>query len=157
MYVDLYTILYYFTYRSGDMVVVTTESELTDNDISPYYWLPTSIIACIMALYTLVYASIYTDGFEVTCKQYREALLKEIQGVGNIVPVIKSRLSCSAIFDFMDYLVESISYERRRYGRINSSICFHLTLIFAWLAVFAWILIAIINIVQTRRTKAARV
>ncbi|XP_073818872.1 uncharacterized protein [Musca autumnalis] len=143
--------------RSGEVVVVTTESEITDNGISPYYWLPTSIIASFMALYTLVYASVYTDGFEVTCKQYREALLKEIQGVGNIVPVIKGRLSCSAIFDFMDYLVESISYERRRYGRINSSICFHMTLIFAWLAVFGWIAIAAINIVQTRITKAARV
>lgn len=139
------------------MVVVTTESELTDNDISPYYWLPTSVIAALMAVYSLIYAAIFTDGFDVTCKQYREALLKDIQGVGNIVPVIKSRLSCYAIFDFMDYLVESISYERRRYGRINSSICFHLTLIFAWIAVFSWIAIAIINILQTRRTRAARV
>lgn len=139
------------------MIVVTTESELSDNDINPYYWLPTSIIACFMALYTLVYASIFTNGFEVTCKQYREALLKEIQGVGNIVPVIKSRLSCSAVFDFMDYLVESISYERRKYGRINSSICLHLTLIFAWIAVIGWITIATINIVQTKRTKPARV
>lgn len=139
------------------MIVVTTESELTDNGVSPYYWLPTSIIACIMALYTLIYAAIFTDGFEVTCKQYREALLKEIQGVGNIVPVIKSRISCSAVFDFMDYLVTTISNERRKYGRINSSICFHLTLVFAWFAVVGWIAIATINIVQTRRTKASRV
>lgn len=139
------------------MIVVTTESELGDNDISPYYWTPASIIACIMFVYTLVYASIFTDGFDATCKEYRLALLKEIQGVGNIVPVIKGRLSCSAIFDFMDYLVESYSYERRKYGRINSSICFHLTLIFSWIAVFGWIVISIVNIVQTKRTKAARV
>ncbi|XP_013102486.1 uncharacterized protein LOC106083780 [Stomoxys calcitrans] len=143
--------------RSGDMIVVTTESEITDNDVSPYYWMPTSVIACIMALYTLVYASIYTNGFDVTCKQYREALLKDIQGSGNIVPVIKGRLSCSAIFDFMDYLLQHDNFERRRYGRINSSICFHLTLIFAWVAVVGWIAIATVNIVQTRRTKAARV
>ena len=110
-----------------------------------------------MAIYTLIYASIFTDGFAGTCKEYREAVLKEIQGVGNIVPVIKSRLSCSAIFDFMDYLVQSSSYERRKYGHINSSLCFHLTLIFAWFAVFGWIVIAIINIVQTKRTKPARV
>lgn len=110
-----------------------------------------------MAVYTLIYASIFTNGFADTCKEYREAVLKEIQGVGNIVPVIKSRLSCSAIFDFMDYLVQSSSYERRKYGHINSSLCFHLTLIFAWFAVFGWIVIAIINIVQTKRTKPARV
>ncbi|XP_037954525.1 uncharacterized protein LOC119685436 [Teleopsis dalmanni] len=143
--------------RSGDMIVVTTESELTDSSISPYYWTPAAIISCVMALYTLIYASIFTDGFEVTCKQYREGLLKEIQGVGNIVPVIKGRLSCAAIFDFMDYLVESMSYERRKYGRINSAICFHLTLICAWLACLSWIVITVVNIVQTRRTRAARV
>ncbi|KAI9584943.1 uncharacterized protein LOC119634400 [Glossina fuscipes] len=143
--------------RSGDVVVVTTESEVTDNDISPYYWLPVTITASVNFVYTLIYASIFTDGFEVTCKQYRETLLKEIQGVGNIVPVIKSRLSCSAIFDFMDYLVESISYERRKYGRINSSVCFYMCLICAWIAVIAWFSICLINIIQTRRTKPARI
>lgn len=152
----------YFKYfilfsRSGDVVVVTTESELNRNDVSPYYWLPCSLISGILTIYTLVYASIYTSGFESTCKQYREALLKEIQGVGNIVPVIKGRLSCSAIFDFMDYLVESIRYERRRYGRINSAICFYFTLIFSWLAVIALLLITVINIVQMRRTRPVRI
>lgn len=139
------------------MIVVTTESELTDNGVSPYYWSPAALVASIMAVYTLIYASIYTDGFEVTCKQYREALLKEIQGVGNIVPVIKGRLSCTAIFDFMDYLVESITFERRKYGRINSSICFTTALVCAWFAVIFWICIAAINIIQSRRTKVARV
>ncbi|XP_075159561.1 uncharacterized protein LOC142232778 [Haematobia irritans] len=143
--------------RSGDMIVVTTESEITANDVSPYYWMPTSIIACIMAIYTLVYSSIFTDGYHVTCKHYREALLKDIQGIGNIVSVIQGRLSCSAVFDFMDYLVYNDNPERHRYGRINSAICFNLTLVFGWLAVISWIAIAVINIVQTRRTKAARV
>lgn len=143
--------------RSGDMIVVTTESELSDNGISPYYWIPALTIAGIMAVYTLVYASIFTDGFEVTCKQYREALLKEIQGVGNIVPVIKGRLSCAAVFDFMDYLVESVSWERRRYGRINTAVCLYMGLISAWLAVFAWIGIIVINTVQMKKTRGARV
>jgi len=105
------------------MIVVTTESELTPDGLSPYYCkyihckkidifndcsflgLPATVISVIMAIYQLIYASIFTDGFQVTCKQYRESVLKEIQGVGNIVPVIKARLSCSAIFDFMDFLV----------------------------------------------------
>ncbi|TDG48713.1 hypothetical protein AWZ03_004825 [Drosophila navojoa] len=116
--------------RSGDMVVVTTESELSSDGLSPYYWLPATVISVIMAIYQLIYAAIFTDGFEVTCKQYRESLLKEIQGVGNIVPVIKARLSCAAVFDFMDFLVESISYERRRYGRINTAACLYFTLDF---------------------------
>jgi len=139
------------------MIVVTTESEMTDNGLSPYYWTPAITISLIMGVYTIVYASVFTDGFEVVCKQYREALLKEIQGVGNIVPVIKSRLSCAAVFDFMDYLVESISYERRKYGRINSAVCFYFTLICSWLACFGWIVISIINLVQGRKTREARV
>lgn len=110
-----------------------------------------------MAIYQLIYAAIFTDGFEVTCKQYRESLLKEIQGVGNIVPVIKARLSCAAVFDFMDYLVESISYERRRYGRINTAACLYFTLILSWFTLFGWIIISVINIVNLRRTRSARV
>ncbi|KAH8383872.1 hypothetical protein KR009_010953 [Drosophila setifemur] len=143
--------------RSGDMIVVTTESDLTPDGLSPYYWLPATVISIIMAVYQLVYSAIFTDGFEVTCKEYRESLLKEIQGVGNIVPVIKQRLSCAAVFDFMDYLVESISYERRRYGRINTAACLYFTLVFAWLALLAWLIICVINVVHLRRTKAARV
>lgn len=163
------------------MIVVTAESELTPDGLSPYYckfvlWslpicaslltydsfgsflgLPATVISVIMAVYQLIYAAIFTDGFEVTCKQYRESLLKEIQGVGNIVPAIKARLSCAAIFDFMDFLVESISYERRRYGRINTAACLYITLILSWFILFAWIIISIINVVNLRRTRSARV
>lgn len=146
-----------FIRRSGDVVVVTTESEISYDGISPYYWTPCSIIAVLLAVYNLVYASVFTAGYDVTCTQYRETLLKEIQSVGNLVHVIKSRLSCSAIFDFMDYLIESTSYERRIDGRINTAICIHFTLIFAWTAVLAWSAIATINIVQAKRSSPARV
>lgn len=157
---------------------MTAESELTPDGLSPYYCkflimifplpltndsldsllgLPSTVISVIMTIYQLIYAAIFTDGFEVTCKQYRESLLKEIQGVGNIVPAIKARLSCAAVFDFMDYLVESISYERRRYGRINTAACLYITLILSWFVLFAWIIISIINVVHLRRTRSARV
>lgn len=139
------------------MIVVTAESELTHNGISPYYWTPAAGISCVMAVYTLIYAAIYSDGFRVTCKQYSESLLKELQGAGNIVPVIKGRLSCDAIFDFMDYLVESISYERRKYGRINTGACLYMTLICSWLTVIFWIMITVVNVMQARRTQSARV
>ncbi|XP_014095499.1 uncharacterized protein [Bactrocera oleae] len=144
-------------HRTGDMIVVTAESELTHNGISPYYWTPAAGISCVMAVYTLIYAAIYSDGFRVTCKQYSESLLKELQGAGNIVPVIKGRLSCDAIFDFMDYLVESISYERRKYGRINTGACLYMTLICSWLTVIFWIMITVVNVMQARRTQSARV
>lgn len=130
---------------------------LTNDSLHLLLGLPSTVISVIMAIYQLIYAAIFTDGFEVTCKQYRESLLKEIQGVGNIVPAIKARLSCAAVFDFMDYLVESISYERRRYGRINTAACLYITLILSWFVLFAWIIISIINVVQLRRTRSARV
>lgn len=138
------------------MIVVTSESELNHNSISPHYWVPSAVLSCVMSVYTLVYASIYTDGFETTCKAYRETLIKEIQGSGNIVPVVKARLSCAAIFDFMDYLVESTKWEHRRYGRINSAACYYMALVSAWVMVFAWIWISVVNILNARRTRSIR-
>lgn len=142
--------------RSGDMIVVTTESEMTNNGISPYYWTPAAVISCVMFLYTLVHASIFTDGYKTTCEQYRLTLLKELQGVGHIVGIIKGRLSCGSVFDFMDFLVRSDRYERRRYGQIHTATCLYFALIGTWMAVFAWLCISIINIVQSRRSKHAR-
>ena len=136
-------------FRSGEMIVVTTESDVINyNSVSPHYWVPASVISTVMSLYTLIYASIYTDGFETSCKQYRDTLLKEFSGIGNIVPIVKGRLSCASIFDFMDYLQEDISFERRRYGRINTASCLYISLVGAWCCCFAWIAISFINIVQ---------
>ncbi|XP_055372241.1 uncharacterized protein LOC129606145 [Condylostylus longicornis] len=144
--------------RSCEVVVVTTEAEMLYNEISPNYWKPATVVSCFMLLYMLVYSSIYTDGFETSCKQYRETVLKQIQGFGNIVPVIKGRLSCAAIFDFMDYLEkEIVTWDRRRYGRINSAACFYITLVGAWMIVFSWLIITVINIIQLRRSRALRV
>jgi len=144
--------------RSGEVIVVTTEAEMLYNAISPNYWVPASVISCILSLYMLIYASIFTDGFETSCKQYRETVLKQIQGFGNIVPVIKGRLSCGAIFDFMDYLEkEVITWDRRRYGKINTAACMYIALISAWMIVFSWLFISVINIIQSKRSQKLRV
>lgn len=51
---------------------LTIEQELHELDtISPYYWMPTTVIAVVLLIYSIVHASILTDGFFKTCKQYR--------------------------------------------------------------------------------------
>lgn len=87
--------------RSGEVIVMTTRTELTEDTVSPYYWIPASTISVLMAIYTIVHASIFTDGFLRSCKQYRYELTKYMQATGNLVGAIQGRISCSSVFDFM--------------------------------------------------------
>lgn len=87
--------------RSGEIITMTTRTELTEDSVSPYYWIPASTVSVIMAIYTIVHASIYTDGFLRSCKQYRYELTKYMQATGNLVGAIQGRISCTAVFDFM--------------------------------------------------------
>lgn len=86
------------------MIVMTAQSEDSFDDISPYYWVPLGIIAIFMTIYMIVHASIYTAGYEISCRQYRQELVKYMQATGPMVQAIQGRLSCNAIFDFMDYI-----------------------------------------------------
>lgn len=143
--------------RSGEMIVITTQSEVQDNDVSPYYWTPSSVISAIMSLYTLIYAAIYTAGFNQSCNQYRIELIKYIQATGNLVGAIQGRISCAAVFDFMDFLHADVAMDRRRYDRINSPACYYMALISGWFAVFLWIATVWINIMGARLSRAVRV
>lgn len=91
-------------HRSNQMIVMTAQSEDSFDDISPYYWVPLGIIAIFMTIYMIVHASIYTAGYEISCRQYRQELVKYMQATGPMVQAIQGRLSCNAIFDFMDYI-----------------------------------------------------
>jgi len=135
---------------------MTTRSEMTDNDVSPYYWIPASIAACFMFVYTLVHAAMLTDGFLTTCKQYRTEIIKYVRASGNMVKAIQGRISCAAVYDFMDYLHEDISYERRREDKINTAATLVIALITSWICVVLWIAVAIINIRQSRASRKVR-
>lgn len=139
------------------MIVMTSRSELTEKSVSPYYWVPVSIISGFFTVYALVLGIIFTDGFVRTCNQYRHELVKVMNSSGNQVAAIRGRLSCAAIFDFMDYLHQDLSYEKRREGRINTSAAMIIGLIMVWISFVCWLFAMIINIRQSRAHRSVRV
>lgn len=143
--------------RSGDVIVMTTRTELTDDSISPYWWIPSSIAACLMTLYTLTHAAMALDGFLYACRQYRIELTKYMRATGALVESIQGRISCAAVFDFMDYIHPDVSYDRRRIDRINTPAALITGLIASWLCVALWAAIAFITIRQARRSRRVRV
>jgi len=145
--------------RSTEIIQLTVEQEeQKQNDVSPYFWSPASIVAIVMIIYTLVHSIMLTDGYLSTCKQYRNRVIKYINANGGqMVGVLQSRLSCGAIFDFMDYLHEDLSFERRRDYRINTAIPFTLAVIAAWVAMVCWIGILIVNFMRYRATRSVRI
>lgn len=138
---------------------MTTRTEITGtiSDVSPGYWIPSTISAAFMFLYTLVHAAMLLDGFLQSCRQYRIELLKYMRASGPMVLAVQGRLSCTAVFDFMDYLHPDVSFDRRRIDRINTSACLVLALITAWLSVALWLGILVINGIQSRRSRHLRV
>lgn len=143
--------------RSADIIVMTAKTEMTDNEVSPYWWIPASVAAIIMFIYTLVHAAMYLDGFLQSCRQYRNEIIKYVHATGPLVAAIHGRLTCSSVFDFMDYLHPDVSFDRRRIDRINTSVCLILALITAWVGVCLWLGIFIINVIQARRSRNLRV
>lgn len=77
--------------RSTEIIQLTVEQDVGDDDVSPYFWTPASIIAIVMTIYTLVHAIILTDGFLSTCKQYRNRVVKYVHATGQMVSRIKSQ------------------------------------------------------------------
>jgi hypothetical protein len=137
---------------------MTTRSELQeDNGISPHYWIPCAILAIVMAIYSLVHASMFLDGFLRTCKQYRSELLKYIGATGNMVGALQGRVSCSAVLDFMDYIHPDVNFDRRRIERIDTATALIIACIASWLCVGLWIAIAVVNIQQARKSRQVRV
>lgn len=87
-----------FTDRSGEVIVMTARSDVDDHDISLQYWIPASIASGFMVIWSLVHAIMYLDGYLQSCRQYRNELIKYMHAT------MQSRLSCTAVFDFMDDL-----------------------------------------------------
>lgn len=144
--------------RSGEVVVMTTKTDVTDDDdISPYYWIPVSIIGSFMALYTLVHAAMYLDGFLYSCKQYRNELIKYMQASGPLVAAIQGRLSCASVFDFMDYLHQDVSWDRRREGKIDTSAALIIGIICSWTCIALWIWTVVIAAQRARASRRVRV
>lgn len=143
--------------RSGDLSVITIQSDESLDDISPYYWTPLAIVAVVMSIYMLLHASFYTFGYYWSCKEYKHELVKYIQATGPMVGVIQGRISCNAVFDFMDYIHPDVSYEKRRIDRINTPYALGLPLIATWFCVVGWIAVAVVAVSRARATRDVRV
>ena len=150
-------LIMFFFVRSQEIMTLTIEQETVHDGISPYYWTPAAGISAFMIIYTLVHAIMLSDGFFKTCKQYRNEVVKNVRASGDMVGVIQGRLSCSAIFDFMDYLHPDLSFERRREYRINTSIPLIMAVIASWICVGCWVGALVINIMRARASRRVRI
>ncbi|KAJ8733849.1 hypothetical protein PYW07_014400 [Mythimna separata] len=132
----------------GESIVVSTRTRVSrSNDSVIYCWIPTSCIAAIFAVYSLVHAAILTDGFIKTCTQYRGYLVRELRATGDHATAIHFRLACQAIYDFMDYIQKDAPNSRRG-DFINTGVALQLAIITAWAAVGIWVAIVVFTAVR---------
>lgn len=82
--------------RSTEIMQLTVEQDMTEDEISPYWWTPASVIAFFMFIYCLVHAIMLTDGIFATCKAYRNRIIKSIHGTGQIV----SHARCNCVLKY---------------------------------------------------------
>lgn len=136
---------------------MTTRADITNDSVSPCWWMMASVLTGALFIYALVFASITTDGFLATCSQYRSELVKLLIATGPSVEVIQGRLSCGAVLDFMDYLHHTAVQMRQRHYRIDTAATLIIGLVASWLGVISLLIITIINIVQSRRNATVRV
>lgn len=139
--------------RSGEMIMMTARSEVDEDDISSAYWTTVAFVSGFMILYTLIHVIIYVDGAWQSCRQYRNELIKYMHATGTLVTAVQGRISCNAVFDFMDYLFADVSFDRRRIDRIDTSWCLNLAIISSMGSFILWCSVFYINIVQARRSK----
>lgn len=66
------------------MIIMTTRSEIDDDEISPGYWIPATFVSGILVIYSLIYAIIYIDGAWQSCHQYRNQLIKQMNAFGSL-------------------------------------------------------------------------
>ncbi|CAK1548626.1 unnamed protein product [Leptosia nina] len=137
----------------GETIVVTTRSRAAQNiDGVIFCWIPTSSVAAVFAVYNLIHASIITDGFLKTCQQYRGYLVREVRASGDQATAIHFRLSCQAIFDFMDYIQKDAPNSRRG-DFINTGISMEIAIITSWLAVVLWIAVAVYTAIRAYKER----
>lgn len=137
----------------GESIVVSTRTRVSRrNDSVIYCWIPTSCIAALFGIYTLVHAAIMTAGFVKTCTQYRGYLVRQFLATGDHASAIHFRLACQAIYDFMDYTHKDAPNSRRG-DFINTGVALQLALITSWLAVATWFVVVIYTAMRAYRER----
>ncbi|XP_031639702.1 uncharacterized protein LOC116351708, partial [Contarinia nasturtii] len=143
--------------RSGETIIMTTtRSSPTEDEIPSGYWIPAAFTSGFFVLYSLIFTIVYIDGAWTSCRQYRNELIKYMHATGNLVAAVQGRISCSAVFDFMDFLFSDVSFDRRRIDRIDTSWCLNLGILSSIGTFILWCSVFFINIVQARSTNRLR-
>lgn len=141
---------YYFFCREGETIVMqirTTEP----TPVNRVFWIIACIMTGILTLYMLIHFSIFADGYLYTCKQYRNQLKKLLHISGTAVEVIDVRLSCNAIYDFMDYL-QLATGDIIRDNFINTAGGLIAGLVGSFFAFFSLLSAAVINVQMAKNS-----
>ncbi|XP_021922183.1 uncharacterized protein LOC110831000 isoform X2 [Zootermopsis nevadensis] len=107
-------------HRKGVVIVMTERSRRVAEDPGCICWTGLVILACCISILLIINAGILIYGYYKTCGEYRTSLSKDSQITGQMAAAINGRLSCGAIFDFMDYL-EPVTrpFQRKEYVNYN--------------------------------------
>lgn len=130
---------------NGQVVVVGPKSR------TPFkQWISSAFCAILIACLSLAHAVIMTDGFHKTCEQYRRSLIQLLGSRGRETHVIRHRLTCGAIFDYMDYLQPDANNFRRG-EEINTGFALQLAIVCTWLNFFTWVIIFLFCFLMARK------
>lgn len=115
-------------------------------------WMPAVFITILLCCLSLAHAVVTTDGYYKTCEQYRKRLIQVLGSTGREVEVVHNRLSCGAIFDFMDYLQTDITnWNRVKKIEIDTGFALQLAIISTWFNFFAWTFAFFLNVIMARK------
>ncbi|XP_063633598.1 uncharacterized protein LOC134804480 [Cydia splendana] len=139
----------------GQSIVVTSRARVAQrNDSVIYCWVPSATIGAIFCIYNLVHAAIITDGFVKTCNQYRSYLVTELRAAGDQTTAIHFRLSCQAIYDYMDYIQKNpngIVTQGEYY--INTGLLLQLAIIASWVSVALWMAVVVFTTMRAYKER----
>ncbi|XP_076766840.1 uncharacterized protein LOC143433376 [Xylocopa sonorina] len=113
-------------------------------------WIPTTFLAVLLSCLSLAHAVVMTDGYYKTCEQYRKRLIQLLNSTGREAEVVHNRLSCGAIFDFMDYL-QSDTNNWTQGKEIDTGFALRLAIISTWFNFLAWIFAFLLNTIMARK------
>lgn len=136
----------------GETVVLQTMELNNTSPLPRAFWITTSVIAVILMLYSLIHFAIYLDGFLSTCREYRTMLKKLLLLNGTVLNLIHSRLSCTAIFDFMDYMHPNRA-DTYRLGVINTAADLVIGIISSFMV---WLLLSLASVLNIQLARVKR-
>ncbi|CAL7934802.1 unnamed protein product [Xylocopa violacea] len=114
-------------------------------------WIPATFITVLLCCLSLAHAVVMTDGYYKTCEQYRKRLIQLLNSTGREAEVLHNRLSCGAIFDFMDYLQSDTNNWTQLGKEIDTGFALRLAIVSTWFNFLAWMLAFLLNTLMARK------